>query len=308
MAGPLRKLLSPLTRARDDAQRSYRRFSRQMRRERRLNPEDVGLPYEALTLEAADAQELAAWFVPGAAQVEPLEAADLGVFIHHHYGGQKATVLPWLELFHGLGIPSLALDGRGHAASAEYISEGATAFAARKLDVHAGCDELRRRGARRLLVIGQSQGAAPVVAVAGGRPDVAGVIVDSGPAPSMELATWGLAGQVLGTRRRPLAQAALCLEIWRGGDASGYVADFWGGLRRLRDRPLLWLHGDHDVVIPRSLAAFWFRAMKPARGWSCVTISAGNHVQQPVPGSPLAHAVTGFTRRVADDDRDRVPV
>jgi dienelactone hydrolase len=295
----LQRLLSPLRRARDDAQRSYRRFNRQMRRERRLNPEDVGLPYDALSLEAADGQELAAWFVAGD-HADRSAATDLAVFIHHHYGGQKATVLPWLELFHRLGIPSLAIDGRGHAASSEYVSEGATAFAARKLDVHAGIDELRRRGAKRVLAIGQSQGAAPVVAVAGARSDVAGVIVDSGPAPSMELATWGLAGQVLGTRRRPLARAWLCLEIWRGGDAGGYLADFWGGLARLRDRPLLWLHGDRDLVIPQSLAALWFHAAKPAGDrWTRVTISGGNHVQQPLSGSPLAHAVLGFARRLS---------
>ncbi len=269
-----------------------------MRRERNLSPEDVGLPYDAVTLEAADGQELAGWFIPPSEGVEALDAADLGVFVHHHYGGQKATVLPWLELFHRLGIPSLAVDGRGHAGSAESVGESATAFSARQLDVHAGCDELGRRGAERLLVIGQSQGGAPVIAVAGARADVAGVIVDSGPAPSMGLATWGLAGQMLGARRRLLVQAALCLEIWRGGDASGYLGDLFGGLARLRDRPLLWLHGDADAVIPRALAAVWFHAMKPATGWSCVMISGGNHVQQPLPGSPLAHAVVAFARRV----------
>ena len=293
----VRRLLVPFQKASVDAKRSFRRFEREMRRERKLSPEDVGVPYDAVALEAADGQELAGWYVPGSDMVRSVGTEDLGVFIFHHYGGQKATVLPWLELFHSVGISSLAVDARGHAGSSEL--QGEAAFAAGKLDVHAACDELRLRGARRLLLVGQSQGAAQVIAVAGAREDVVGVVVDSGPAPTMSLAIWGLAGQIMGTRRHPLARGILVADIFRQGDTSGYVADLWGGLRALRDRPLLWIHGDNDPVIPRGVANIWYRLTRPeGGGWTALTLSGGGHVQQPDLGSPLAKAVLSFVRRL----------
>lgn len=293
------RLLGPLTRARSEARRAFRRFDKQLRRERRVSPDDVGLPYEALALEATDGQELASWYVPGNSAVRVVGGQGLGLFVHHHYGGQKATVLPWLELFHFVGIDSLAIDARGHAASSHFVSEEAASFAARVADVHAGCDELVRRGARRLLLIGQSQGAAPVLAAAARRGDVAGVIVDSGPAAAMELATWGLAGQILGQRRPLLTRALLTLEIARSGNTNGYFEQLWSSVIALRDTPLLWIHADRDPVIPPSFAALWFHLCRPKDGrWTSLTISGEEHVHQPTQGSPLALAVLSFVQQL----------
>ncbi len=255
---------------------------------RRIDPgRRLKIPFETLRLQTDDGVSLAAWYVPG--------EGDLAVVLHHHYGGQKATVLPWLAFFHSLGLPALAFDARGHAAS-DSAPKGRGSFVRRAADVTAACDELRARGHGQILGFGQSQGAASLAIGLAGRPDVVGLILDSGPAPEMGTAAWGLAGNMLGRRGKeaPAVRGLLAARILPGTQPVRYLGALWWALGRLRGRPLLWIHGGRDDVIDRRWSAVWFRALGGKR-WQEVDVPEADHVRTlPVGGEPVEEAVRDF--------------
>lgn len=243
---------------------------------RRINPfRRRKMEYEDLVLRTDDGVSLNAWFV------HPKEPRDDGlmVLMHHHYLGQKATLIPWIHLFWELGLPTLSFDARGHADS-DPSPEGRGSFAKRAADVRAGLRELERRGARRILGYGQSQGAATLVIGASGHPLLAGLILDSGPAPEMGTAAWGLAKVLLGNvnARDRLARGILAARIIPGTEPFRYVPKLWGALARARRTPLLWLHGDKDEVIRPSWSRAWFDRLK-TDAWTELGVPGADHVR-----------------------------
>lgn len=247
---------------------------------RRITPDRrLKIPFEAFDLHTADGVRLMAWFVPGAESASRDDG--LMVVLHHHYGGQKATLLPWIELFHRLGIPSVSFDARGHAAS-DPSPPGRGSFVKRAEDVRAACEEARRRGARRILGFGQSQGAAALVISTAAMPDVVGCILDSGPAPDMSTAAWGLAGNMLGAvaSRETMTRMMLSARIVPGTHPARYLVCLWRSLFKLRDKPLLWLHGGRDRVIDARWSSLWFRSLRPSGGaWRCLLVPEADHVR-----------------------------
>ena len=255
--------------------RAKARLRRELNRVSTLTPERYGLAYEPLRLRTQDGVELAAWWVPGARR-------DLAMVLHHHFGGQRATLLPWIRLAHELGLSVLALDGRGHGES-RYEPRGRESFAARAHDMRAACEEATRRGASELVVLGQSQGAIPALLVASERADVGAVIVDCGPSPSAFHAAWGLAGVLLERSRtssHKSVRALFALGLLTQSKPLYDTALLWRALIRLRERPLLWVHGDADTTTPRAQAALWFRAVARAGGpWRALAVRGGDHVR-----------------------------
>jgi len=242
--------------------------------ERRLN-----ITCEEVRLMTSDGVGLSAWYVPAPESVRP--SKPLCAVLHHHYGGQKATVLPWVEFFHRLGIASLSFDARGHGAS-DPAPRGRGSFVHRAADVTAACEEARSRGAERLLGFGQSQGAASLVMAVVGRDDLAGCILDSGPAPEMGTAAWGLAGNMLGRagRERPWTRALLSARIVPGTQPVRYLCSLWMALSGLRKVPLFWIHGDRDRVIRRRWSRLWYEALRPNnQTWQCAEIEGAEHVR-----------------------------
>ena len=242
---------------------------------RRINPfRRRGMQHEELVLRTDDGVALNAWFViPDAPRAD-----GLMVLMHHHYLGSKAALIPWIHLFWELGIPSLSFDARGHAAS-DPSPAGRGSFAKRAADVRAGWSELEARGARRILGFGQSQGAATLVMGVAGRRALAGLILDSGPAPDMGTAAWGLAGNMLGIGARSrLARSVLAARILPGTEPIRYVPTLWGALHRVRRTPVLWLHGDRDDVIRPAWSRRWFDRLAGPE-WSELAVPGADHVR-----------------------------
>jgi pimeloyl-ACP methyl ester carboxylesterase len=259
---------------------------KRMRTARRIKPDGrLGIPYEDVTLTTDDGVDLAGWLIPG-------ERTDLFAVIHHHYGGQKATVLPWLAFLHRRGIPTLAIDGRGHGDSSA-TPPGRGSFVKRAADMRAACDEARRRGATQILAIGQSMGAATTAIAVAGRSDLAGIILDSGPAPEMGTAAWGLAGNLMETQREKdlMSRGLLAIRIIPGTEPVLYPLAIWRALISLRDTPLLWVHGGKDRVIERRWAGAWFHPLKPRNGaWSSVEVPKADHVRSLQTDGPSVEA------------------
>lgn len=288
------------------------RFRRTMRRDLRASPKVLHLPFEQVDVLTRDGLRLDGWFVPrsdGAA----FAGAGLGVVLHHHYGGQKASLLPWLRLFHSVGLDALALDARDHGGSAPRPI-GLDCFVRRAADVHAAIDELRRRGSTRVVCYGQSQGASIVAFASGHRRDVAGVIFDSGPPPAMELAAWGLAGAMLdqgrvqwGVPERLLATSRLLVRT----RPFRFNACLWSSLTRLRDRPVLWVHCEKDLVIPRRWARLWYEALRPRKAnlWQELEVAGGDHVRTiQADEAAVVAAVERYLRVLVSDETKRPAV
>lgn len=286
-----------LVRAFDATTEVGQRFFDRMACEDSVTPKVMGVGFEALTLTTTDGLDLAAWYVPG----DPAGALGLrlGVVLHHYYGGQKSKLLPWLQLFQRVGVDALAFDARGHGGSPADAS-GSDCFVERAADVHAACDELRRRGCSRLVGFGQSQGCAAVAIAAAQRDDMAGVIFDSGPAPAMEIAGWGLSGVMLQQARlegRWGLRALVAARMLARTHPLRYGRALWTSLAALRNRRLLWVHGDSDVVIRRQWSHVWFRALAPRLGnaWQSHTVVGGQHVRSIMQGGPeLASRIEQF--------------
>lgn len=250
------------------------------------------MAYEAVTLGTEDGVSLAVWYIPG--QEGVIAAPGLMAVVHPHYGGQRATALPWVQVLWREGIPVLVLDGRGHGASSA-SPPGRGDFVARAADVRAATAELRRRGASRILGVGQSQGAAVLVMGLSNDPDVAGLIVDSGPAPEMGTAAWGLARNMLEESGRDelWTRLILALRILPETRPVHYAHQLWKALLSLRRVPLLWLHGDRDTVIDRRASGCWFRLLAPKDGrWKALRVPGAEHVRTlDGPGGPATSAV-----------------
>ena len=243
------------------------KLERTARRVRSTDPRRAfGLEFEEVTLRTADGIELRAWYVGR-------EGTQRGVVIHHHVGGQKATALPWIELLYAQGLAVLALDARAHAASGGHGR--VFSFAQRRFDVRAGVDWLHQRCGR-VYVLGQSQGAAVAVMAAAGDARVRGVICDSGPAADVFTASWGLVGTLI-PRSSLLARASATAYLASFARPLRYTARLGYSLARLRDRPLLWVHGDRDVVIPRAASALWFERLR-APHWRATVVPGAGHV------------------------------
>ncbi len=290
----------PVARAWATGSDAIRKTLKRSRMPRRIDPgRRLELPFEELTLHTDDGVELAAWFVPPAAGAP--DRGGLVAVLHHHYGGQKATVLPWIAFFHRLGVPCLAFDARGHASSGP-SPEGRGSFVKRAADAKAACDEVRRRGATSILAFGQSQGAAALLMEVAWRADVAGVIVDCGPAPEMGTAAWGLSGNMLGAvgSRDRFTRTLLSLRIVPGTEPFRYLGALWSSLVALRGTPLLWISGGRDRVIRPSWSAVWFRTLKPPTdAWSSVHVPAADHVRTlQVGGARVEATVSDFVDRL----------
>lgn len=258
---------------------AIRRTLRRSRTARRIDPgRRWKLPFRPLEMTTDDGVRLSAWYVDPDPEARGPEG--LCAVLHHHYGGQRATVLPWVELFHRLGVAALCFDARGHAAS-DSSPPGRGSFPARAADVRAAVRAARAMGARRILGFGQSQGAAVLLMGLADCPEVRGVITDCGPAPDMGSAAWGLAGNLLDEHGEDwLSRALLALRILPGTEPARYLVRLWTASWQLRSTPLLWLHGGRDTVIEPRWSRRWFETMQPmAPSWSAHAVPEADHVR-----------------------------
>lgn len=143
---------------------------------RRLDPGDLGLPYEDVSFRVGgkpDEITLAAWWMPNA------NHHGRTAILLHGYADAKVGAIAWAPLFYGLGYNVLAVDLRAHGASG---GDTLTAGHLERHDVSAAIDQLKaeRPGqTRQVVLFGASLGAAVAAQVAAIRDDVAAVILDS---------------------------------------------------------------------------------------------------------------------------------
>ncbi len=175
---------------------------------RRLSPGDLGLRFDVEWFTVRDARtarplRLAAWWVPSAT---PSAATAV---VLHGYADAKVGGIAWAPPLHELGLNVLAVDLRAHGESDGSMCTGGSAEAD---DVNQVVDQLLARRAdacRQVVLFGASLGAAVAAAVAGGRGDVAAVVLES-PFASYRRAVRAHA-RLVGLPNGPLLHAAVAV-------------------------------------------------------------------------------------------------
>lgn len=117
-----------------------------------VSPENIGLRYEDIALQAADGVRLHGWFVPAAG-----EGSRVVLFFHGN-AGNISHRLDSIRQFHGLGHGVLIIDYRGYGRS-----EGKTSEVGTYRDAQAAwryLTELRGFSPNQIVVFGRSLGGA----------------------------------------------------------------------------------------------------------------------------------------------------
>ncbi len=144
------------------------------------HPDQLHLPYESELVGAA-VGPCPAWIFP-AGPLPGGEASDTWVIQVHGRGTTRAECLRAVPLFHSLGITSMLVSYRNDG-SAPRSRSGTYALGATEWrDVDAAIGVARRRGARRVIVMGWSMGGAIALQVAlssAHRDLIVGVILES---------------------------------------------------------------------------------------------------------------------------------
>ncbi|CAN7285702.1 alpha/beta fold hydrolase [Microbacterium sp. LjRoot45] len=213
-------------------------------------PEQLHLPFESELVGSA-VGPCPAWIFPAA------EPTDTWVIQVHGRGTNRAECLRAVPLFHGLGITSLLVsyrnDGSAPRSRAGTYGLGATEWR----DVDAAIGLARRRGARRILIMGWSMGGAIALQVAlssAHRDLIVGVILESPVVDWRRVLTYQAHLMGLPTAVAGLAIGALSTE-WAtplvGTEARIPFErlDVVARASELR-HPILILHSDDDGFVP----------------------------------------------------------
>lgn len=185
-------------------------------------PADIGLTFEAVSLDTADGETLAGWFIPAPA------ARGTLLYLHGN-GGNIGHRLDPIEVFHRLGLNVFIIDYRGYGASSGKPSEDGTYQDA--LAAWNWLTQRQRLDPQRIVLFGESLGGS-VAAWLAARHAPAGLILYAGftSVPEMAQTLYPIFPASRLARYRYDTRAAL-------GNASC---------------PVLILHSPEDEIIPFS--------------------------------------------------------
>lgn len=230
-----------------------------------LTPADLHLPYESLSLVAADGVRLAGW------RLVPPSPRGV-VIVQHGYGTCRADPLQLIALVYGGGYAVVSVDFRGHGESG-----GTCSFGRReRWDVRAMLDAIAADPQLCGLPIGYlgiSMGAAIGILTAAEDPRIRVLVCDS---------SYAWLGAMVGRYQRmayhlpaiPFGWVTAAMLAWALRTPLSAL-DPVRAIGRVRC-PVLILHGEDDVSIPVSQArALYAAAREPKTLW---TVPGAGHV------------------------------
>ncbi len=209
-----------------------------------LEPSDLGLPFEATTVESAGLS-LPAWFIPARGG-----APGPGVVLVHGWESARDRTLPMAVFLHAAGFHCLTFDVRGHGANpAEALPLSAGEFGA---DALAAFQTLIGRPEVTVGAIsGHSMGAIGALLASAADPRVGAVVATSSPADPYRLTrqTFRLAHlPIPDPIAYPLAWLTTRVYLRPRGHEVDQISAATAAARY--DGPILLAHGSDDVVVP----------------------------------------------------------
>lgn len=251
-------------------------FFRPTRRTHAL-PQQFGLAHEEIRFPAGDGPMLHGWFFPchtdssctfqGQGQLSEAAPAGsaagctqtpkaVGTIVHFHGNAGNITGhFPQVAWLPACGWNVFCFDYRGYGRS-----EGRPSRDGLVRDGHAAIDYVKSRpdvDPARIVVFGQSLGAAVAIVVVAAREDVAGLVCDGGFSHYRRIVAWHI-------RRNPLLRVVAFWIPWLMDD--GY--DPIDSVARVAPTPLVILHGTSDDVVDPAMARELYEAAgEPKELW-----------------------------------------
>ena len=211
---------------------------------REVRPDDwqaAGLTPEFLRFPAGDGVELAGAFVRG--------TNPATILLLHGYGHSKTQLLPQAKFLHAAGFSLFLFDFRGSGESGgEFITFGEE----EKFDLTGAVRYLHSRqdvDHRRLGIFGFSMGGSVALLTSAGLPEVRAIAVDSSYGEFRSLIESNFREYLGKLPFFPLGNLVLYLIKVRTGAYFGDIRPS-AHLKKLKDIPLLLIHGTHDKTIP----------------------------------------------------------
>ena len=134
------------------------------------NPSDIGLYYEDIVLTTGDGIDINLWYIPADDSIATI------IFCHGN-GGNISHRLEKIRMLNGIGLNVLIFDYRGYGSSGGSPSEEGLYLDASA--VFGYLVNIRKVPSDRLIVYGESLGAAVAVELAG-KHNLAGIIIEGG--------------------------------------------------------------------------------------------------------------------------------
>lgn len=257
---------------------------------RRADPESThGLMFEEVRFPSDDGVDVAGWLVPGAPG-RPGSSRAVVVYVHG-LGGARWMSLGLMPALHGARLDVLAIDMRGHGATATGGHTPGAAFVSGWRDVAGAFRYLRKeRGYERVGALGGSQGAGTVLQAAARAGGADAVIAQSGGVSlfallrGMSALAWAPDWQI----------SLICrIALFRIG-AADHATPHTGPIDVVQDvspAPLLIIHGEDDDVVPVDQGrALFAKANEPKELW--LVAGRGHADLGETPG--YAERVVGF--------------
>ena len=204
------------------------------------SPAEYGLAFEEVDFKASDGLSLRGWWVPA-------PGSERAVVILHGHGGSMDWDIHRAPALHAAGFNVLLFDFRAHGRSDGRL---ATFGYLERLDVQGAVEFLKRRGMRRIGLLGFSYGGIATILAAPICPEVDAVITDGGPA-RMKTAIIGRCVEAHLPRGLAVFLAWLVVNMTSlrlGVNLSRYEALRWVG--QIAPRPIFFVHGELDQYCP----------------------------------------------------------
>ena len=220
------------------------------------SPAEYGLAFEEVTFQAVDGLSLRGCWIPA-------PGSERAVVILHGHGGSLDWDIHRAPALHAAGFNVLLFDFRAHGRSDGRL---ATFGYLERLDVQGAVEFLKRRGIKRIGLLGFSYGGMASTLAAPLCPDVNAVITDGGPA-RMRTAITGRCVEANLPRGLAAFLAWLVISVTSlrlGVNLSRYEAVRWVG--QIAPRPILFVHGGLDQYCP-DFDELYAAAKQPKELW-----------------------------------------
>lgn len=238
-----------------------------------FTPAALGLEFQERRMEASDGTALAGWWVPAGPRAPSL------LFLHGN-AGNISHRLEHLRRLHQAGLSVHIVDYRGYGLSQGHPSEEGIF-----LDARAAWEDLTGdlgRDPATVLIYGESIGSAPALRLA--------VELGSGPGSPAGLVLEGAFTSALEMARRsfPFLPVSWILRL---------RMDNLGAVRRL-DRPVLFIHGSRDEIVPVRMGRRLFEAASHPGKELLEVPGAGHNSVWMGGGEQVAGRIAAFARKV----------
>jgi pimeloyl-ACP methyl ester carboxylesterase len=228
------------------------------------SPSDYGLQSELVTFPSTDGIPLKAWWLPADRQTDaqgraPAQSAfRQSVILAHGKDDNRSGMLPRAAFLVRHGYSVLDIDLRNHGeSSGNYMTPGNL----EALDILGGVLLLRSRGERGpIATFGFSYGAVAALRAADQSPEIAAVIADSAFISFADLRQQVVSNAHLPMKSRVRAWLAgiplldqvteLIFRLRSGVKLEQDNLDTVSVVARIRERPILFISGERDWIVP----------------------------------------------------------